>query len=115
LQHILDLTKSKRFEKIDDEIEKSTFRLERLKDMYIDEEILKEDYQQLKQKYEHEIHRLKFEKVELKNLSKDIITQLEFCMDLLLNLPEFYEKSSIEGKQQLIGSIFTGNLIFKNK
>lgn len=31
------------------------------------------------------------------------------------NLPEFYEKSSIDGKQWLIGSIFTENLIFKNK
>ena len=30
-------------------------------------------------------------------------------------LPEFYEKSSIDGKQRLIDSIFTENLIFKNK
>jgi hypothetical protein len=36
-------------------------------------------------------------------------------MDLLLDLPKFYEKATIDGKQQLIGSIFTGNLIFVNK
>ena len=36
-------------------------------------------------------------------------------MDLLLDLPKFYEKATFDGKQQLIGSIFTGNLIFKNK
>ncbi len=42
-------------------------------------------------------------------------SKFDFCMNLLLNLTEFYEKSSIDGKQQLIGSIFTGNLIFANK
>ena len=36
-------------------------------------------------------------------------------MVLEQNLPEFYEKSSIDGKQRLIGSIFPENLIFKNK
>ena len=83
--------------------------------MYIDGEISKDDYQQLKQKYESDIIRLNYEKSELKNINKDIITQLEFCMAVVLDLPKFYEKATIDGRQQLIGSIFTGNLIFKNK
>ena len=110
-----DLNKSKRESKINIEIEKNNMRIDRLKDMYVNGEISKEDYEQLKQKYEANIYRLKFEKSELKNINKDVITQLEFCTDLLLDLPKFYEKATIDGKQQLIGSIFTGNLIFVNK
>ncbi len=113
--NLSNLNKSKRLEKMDSEIEKNSLRLERLKDMYVDGEVSKEEYQQLKQKYETETYRLKFEKAELKNLNKDTIKQLEFCMDVLVTLPEFYERSTVEGKQQIIGSIFTGNLVFKDK
>jgi len=61
-------------------------------------QLTKEEYQQLKQKYEAEKYRLSSEKEELKNINKDIIAQLDFCMVLLQNLPEFYDKSTIDGK-----------------
>ncbi len=110
-----DVDKGNRLKKVDNELDKNRGRLDRLKDMYVDGEISKEEYLQLKQKYEFEKHRLQDEKIEIRNFNKDILTQLDFCMDMVLNLSEFYEKSSIDGKQQLIGSIFTGNLIFENK
>jgi site-specific DNA recombinase len=110
-----DLNKSKVIKKLDAAIEKNNVRLDILKDKFVDGELSKEEYQQFKQKYEAEKYRLTGEKEELKNFNKGFLAQLDYCMVLVQNLPKFYEKSSIDGKQRLIGSIFTGNLIFKNK
>ena len=36
-------------------------------------------------------------------------------MGILENLSGFYEKADMVGKQRIIGSIFTGNLIYSEK
>jgi hypothetical protein len=50
--------------------------------------------------------------VEINFMTHEIGDQLEFCMGILENPSGFYEKADVAGKQQIIGSIFTGNLIF---
>jgi hypothetical protein len=47
-----------------------------------------------------------------KTVINDISVQLNFCMGILENLSGFYEKADLAGKQQILGSIFSENLIF---
>jgi site-specific DNA recombinase len=97
------------------EIEKTRQRLESLQDKFIDNEIGKEDYNMLKSKYNTDIERLIAQRSDISLMTKNITLQLEFCMDILENLSGFYEKTDVVGKQRIIGSIFTGNLIYSEK
>ena len=97
------------------EIEKTQKRLVSLKDKYIDDEIGKEDYHQLKSKYNSDIEKLTIQKADINIMTNDLSSQLEFCMGILENLSGFYEKADVAGKQRIIGSIFTGNLIYSGK
>ena len=58
---------------------------------------------------------LSSQKDEILSITKDISVQLSFCMGLLENLAGFYENADLEGKQRILGSIFTGNLIYEQK
>ncbi len=107
-------TNTKR-QKIAAEIEKAQKRLESLQDKYIDNEIGVEDYNRLKTKYKADIDSFTKQKAEINIITNDISVQLEFCMSVLENLAGFYEKADVVGKQRIIGSIFTGNLIFSEK
>jgi hypothetical protein len=48
-------------------------------------------------------------------MTHEIGDQLEFCMGILGNLSGFFEKADVAVKQQIIGPIFIGNLIFFRK
>lgn len=105
-----------RLQQIINETEKIKKRMESLQDKFIDNELGKEDYNLLKAKYTSDLDKLTKEKVEINFMTNDISDQLEFCMGILENLSGFYDKADVVGKQQIIGSIFTGNLIFsKNR
>ncbi len=104
-----------RLQQIPIEIEKNKKRMESLQDKYVDNEISKEDYSQLKMKYSLDIERLTKERAEINMITSDLSEQLKFCMDILENLSGFYEKADVEGKQAIIGSIFTGKLIYSEK
>jgi hypothetical protein len=69
----------------------------------------------LKAKYLANIDRLTQDKADMNTMTNDIIAQLEFCMDIMENLSGFYEKADTEGKQRIINSIFTGNLIYSEE
>jgi hypothetical protein len=97
------------------EIEKVQKRLGSLHDKYIDNEIRIEDYNLLKTKYKTEIDSLTKQKSEKNIITNDISAQLEFYMGILENLAGFYEKADVMGKQRIIGSIFTGKLIYSEK
>ena len=97
------------------EINKTQNRLESLQDKYIDNEIKMDEYNRLKAKYLANIDKLTGDKVEMNIMTNDISAQLEFCMGIMENLPGYYEKADTEGKQRIIGSIFTGNLIYSEK
>ncbi|MBN1181057.1 MAG: recombinase family protein [Bacteroidales bacterium] len=97
---------------IEAETERLNKRLESLQDKYLDNEIGKEDYNLLKVKYTAEKEKLIKERSEISFMTHEIGDQLEFCMGILEDLSGFYEKADVTGKQQIIGSIFTGNLIF---
>jgi hypothetical protein len=101
-----------RLQQIVTEIDKTQNRLESLQDKYIDNEIKMDEYNKLKAKYLANIDRLTKDKTEMNIMTNDISAQLEFCMDIMENLSGFYEKADTEGKQRIIGSIFTGNLIY---
>ncbi len=104
-----------RLSTINTEIEKIRQRLSSLQDKYIDNEIGKEDFHQLKAKYTTTIHNLTSQKEDIRIVSNDLSAQLNFCMGILENLSGFYENADLAGKQQILGSIFSENLIFSQK
>jgi hypothetical protein len=62
------------------EIEKTQKRLTSLQDKYIDDEIGKEEYHQLKSKYNTDIERLTSQKAEINIMTNVHSSQLEFYM-----------------------------------
>ena len=104
-----------RISNVNTEIEKTRKRLDSLQNKYIDNEIDKEDFYQLKAKYTSTINDLTSKKEEARIITNDISVQLNFCMGILENLSGFYENADLAGKQRILGSIFTGNLIFSEK
>jgi hypothetical protein len=100
---------------INKKIEKARHRLASVQNKYIDNKISKEDFHQLKANYTIAIDQLNAQKSEIRIHSNDISVQLNSCMGIFENLSGFYENADLEGKQRIIGSIFTGNLIFSEK
>ena len=81
----------------------------------MDNEISIEKFNQLKAKYHCEMDNLTSKRLEMSSLTNDIATQLEFSLTVIENLSEFYSKADTAGKQQILGSIFTDNLVFSEK
>ena len=75
----------------------------------------KEAYSQVREAYQFEILKLKEQAEGLKALDKDFLSQVEKAFNLISNLADFYEKSALEDKQKLLGSIFPQKLIFENE
>ena len=61
------------------------------------------------------LNELQVEKSKYGDSKKGLDKYLMFGMSLLMNLDTTYDKAPIDVKIQLLGSYFTGNLIFENK
>ena len=114
---ITDSNKSiyKEIKSIEKSINVNYIRIENISDKYVDREIGKSEYDDLKNNYQSKIRELEDKKLNLKSINSDKIEQLSNTIKLLSNLSNFYGKIDFELKQKLIGSIFNKNLIFDGK
>ncbi len=68
----------------------------------------------MKLRYENEIRNAEKELYQLKHGDKDFDEQVVFTIQLLQNLPLYYDAADLITKQQIIGSIFLEKMIFEN-
>ncbi|MBU0489095.1 MAG: recombinase family protein, partial [Bacteroidetes bacterium] len=95
------------------EIRKVQERINSLQDKLADNQINISDYNSGKQRYDTQLRELTEKKANQVQLSRDIYQQLVFSFSFLKDLPSKYRDTSINGQQQIIGSIFPGKLVFQ--
>ncbi|MCD4729387.1 MAG: recombinase family protein, partial [Bacteroidales bacterium] len=87
-------------------------RITGLQDKLADDLISSEDYNEMKNRYQYQIAELKVQKTEIKISERDLHKMMEQALLLLENLDKAYTTSSLDDKQRLISSIFTGKIYF---
>ncbi len=107
--------KSKAIRDLQAEIEKNRQRISNAQQLMLDGELPAADYREIKNRYEPTIQKLVNKQLSLTQLDENLSDYLMPVVDLLRNLPEYYQNASLNTKQQLIGSIYPEKLIFENK
>ena len=91
-------------------------KVNRVNDLYFDGEISKEDREQNIARYQSQIDNLQFQ-IESLRLSEDLKVKdkLEYSINLIGNLGEFFATAAPEVKIKLLGSIFPEKIEFDGK
>lgn len=95
------------------EIDKNRLRIANAQQLMLDGELSATDYREVKSRYEPAIEQLERKKLGISQVDANLMEYVRETADLLRNLPKYYEQSSLSVKQKLIGSIYTGKLIFE--
>ncbi len=97
---------------INKEIQKQKQRLANAKDMMLDGEFTSNEYKEMRNQIEEKITRLT---LELSSLNKGLLNlekQISGCVELLVNLENYYEQRDTATKRRILSSIFPEKLIF---
>jgi site-specific DNA recombinase len=86
----------------------------RLQDLYIDGGIEKNDYELAKKRYQNIYDELKELEIEAVD-DKEVLELYKKALNKIENIENQYIKYDIEGKRQLLGSIFPKKFRFENK
>jgi len=100
-------------QELQQEIDKNTARLKEAQQMRLDKEMDMEEYKEIKSTYEPIIKNLINQQKDLSQSSMEVSKYIAPCTDLLKNLPGYYSNATLQGKRLIIGSIFSGKLIFE--
>lgn len=100
-----------RFQKTLAELESKLLKID---EMYVDRELEKDSYQRMKVSTKDEIQRLQSQISRLKSTDTNFMKYCRYGMSLLGNLDFHYQQSSPYVRKKLLGSIFTGKLVFED-
>ena len=101
-------------QKLQIDIEKAKSRIASARRLMLDKEIDASEYREIKEEYEAEIVKMERKIEDMSTLDSDLKEQINFCCDLLQNLPKYYTVSDLTAKQQILGSILEEKLVFEN-
>lgn len=93
------------------ELETKLFKVD---EMYVAGDLERDSYQRMKTSYKDEIQRLQMQIAQLKTTDTNFVKYCRYGMSLLGNLDCHYQQASPYIRKKLLGSIFTGKLIFEN-
>jgi site-specific DNA recombinase len=96
------------------EIAKVENRINQAQQLMLDGEISIGDYKAIKERYEPELRTLQTQVANVSAMSADIKTYLDFVLDSLSKLSQYYVLGDVHAKQLLLGSIFSKKLVFEN-
>lgn len=82
--------------------------------MYVNGDLESDSYRRLKMTTKEEISRIQSSLTQLKATDTSFMKYCRLSQTLLTHLPTFYERASTAVKKKILGSIFTGKLIFEN-
>jgi len=97
------------------DLEKQNQRLSKIQDLYIDGSLSNEDYSTMRQRYSGEKVIIEEQLKGLREVKTNLNSSLEKGVGVLVNLDKMYERADLQGKKQILGSIFPENLIFDGK
>ncbi|WP_010181552.1 recombinase family protein [Aquimarina agarilytica] len=104
------------FKKLDSELVKIKSKKDKLTEKFIEDKVDEDSYNRIIKNYNDEIQDLEIQKTEAPNIDNDIDKYVEFGVFFLSSPQYFYNKAKTNIKRQIIGSIFSGKLVFeKNK
>jgi site-specific DNA recombinase len=89
-------------------------KLLKVDEMFVDGDLERDSYQRIKASTKDEIQRLQIQLSRLKNTDSNFMKYCRYGMSLLGNLGSYYQQASPYIRKKLLGSIFTGKLIFEN-
>ena len=107
-----ETNKTDQKEKLLVEIEKSKSRITNARRLMLDKEIDASEYREIKNEYEEEIGKLERKIEEISTMDSDLLEQVNFCCDLVTNLPKYFMEADLQAKQQILGSILAEKLVF---
>lgn len=89
-------------------------RIDKARDMYIDDKIDEEDFRRIKMKYKTEIENLTFKLNSLKSSGQtsDVEHKLKQALNAITKISERYKNASIIDKRAIVGLIYPEKLIF---
>jgi site-specific DNA recombinase len=89
-------------------------KLLKIDEMYVTSDLEKDSYQRVKASTKDEIQRLHAQITRLTSTDTNFMKYCRYGMTLLGNLDFHYQQSSPHVRKKLLGSIFTGKLVFEN-
>jgi site-specific DNA recombinase len=105
-------------EKEIDQFQKKLAELEpkllKIDEMYVEGDLQKDSYQRMKASYKDEIQRLQAQISRLTSTDTNFMKYCRYGMSLLGNLDFHYSQASPYIRKKLLGSIFTGKLVFED-
>lgn len=106
--------RKKEVKEITQEIEKLTTLNTEATKLFVKKELEKDAYDMVREEYLRNIAQLEAKKEALQSISNTMIDELEFGFKVMANLQNLWQELEGEGKKALLGSIFSGKLIFEN-
>ncbi len=108
-----DINKKK--QRIQEDVKKVELRLERLQDRYLDGDISTDEYKSIRQRYSDEIYTLKSQLEIMKTPNRNYIEpQMAYATSFINNMERCILSVEIEGKMEVLNSIFKGKMVFEN-
>lgn len=89
-------------------------KLLKIDEMYVQGDLERDSYQRMKASTKEEIQRLQFQISRLRSTDTNFMKYCRCGMSLLGNLNFHYQQASPHIRKKLLGSIFTGKLIFED-
>ncbi len=109
-------SRKRKVNKLNDEIAHLKETIARAEDNLFEGKIDLTTFERGKTKYSQRIADLEFEVTELKSAGTKFMNKIKEALEVFKNLKKFYDTGSWETKQMILGSTFSGKLIFqKNK
>ena len=96
------------------EIEKQNTRLNRLKNLMLDDELSAQEFKEMKSEIVSEIEKLNSVVNNSNEISECEFQDIQECFEHLKKIEKLYSASDLEVKQRMVSVFFTENLIFEN-
>lgn len=96
------------------DIEKYNQRIRNIQEQLSDKEISSKDYNEMKTRYEKEIRNLERDLSKSKGGDKELCEEILFSIQLVTDLPAYYDSSDLICRQQILGSIFLEKMVFQD-
>jgi site-specific DNA recombinase len=104
--------RKKEIQKKNIEIELNKTRIQNAQQMMLDGGLDAQDYREIKARYEPEIATLKRELLSYNSINIKLDEYLSYALDLLQNIDKLFIDADLDGKQNLLCSIFPEKIIF---
>jgi len=106
--------KQNRLKALEGEMKKTVTMLSSADDRYLTNDLSKEAYDRIIERYNHKINELSMEKELLGNTETHFERHIRFGFNLVSNLNEIFKEAPLEIKQKIIGLFFLDKLQYEN-